>query len=65
MPQPPDETPDRNRGEKPAKQQQPVNEGGESEREEEKAIREAREKAELLSTEETAAAVISTGLLPH
>ena len=70
MPRSPEETPGRNSGEKPAKEQKPGNEGGEAENEADKTIREAREKAEAekergLSTAQVAAAVISTGLLPH
>jgi hypothetical protein len=63
MSQPPDETPESDLGEEPAKEQKP-----ETENAADKAIREAREKAEAekvrgLSTTQVAAAVISTGLL--
>ena len=69
MPRSPEETPGRNSGEKPAKEQTPGN-AGEAENEADKAIREAHEKAEAekergLSTAQVAAAVVSTGLLPH
>jgi hypothetical protein len=70
MPPLPEETPGRNRGEKPTKEQKPDNEGGEAENEADKAVREAHEKAEAekagdLSAAQIAAAVVSTGLLPH
>ena len=69
MSQSPDETPDRIHKEKPAKEQEPDTEGRETENEADKAIREAREKAETkkapgsLSAAQVAAAVVSTGLL--
>lgn len=66
----PEETPNRNSDEKLTKEQKPANAGVETESEADKAIREAREKAEAakaqgLSTAQIAAAAVSTGLLPH
>lgn len=65
----PKETPDSNSAEKP-KEQKADNEGREIENEADKAIHEAREldeakKAPGLSAAQIAAAVVSTGLLPH